>query len=221
MTRPTAGRMSEAGVLRTVPCRLLNANPLIAVVDEFLDGDTRNTLISLARDRMERAAVLGDDACPNISPERTNSECSLTPEDGPGIGPLLEQLADVVGLPVSHSEGISILHYAPTEEFKLHADGISSGVAPKAIEAFKAEGGQRLFTTMIYLNTVEDGGGTAFSWLGFRVATQQGRLLFFANTPAGDCDQSKLAAHAGEPVVVGEKWVAVTWWRERPYQPSG
>lgn len=97
----------------------------------------------------------------------------------------------------------------------MHADGFSSGLPDEAIRRFEKDGGQRLFTTMVYLNAVEGGGDTIFPRLGFRIPPLPGRLLLFANTGAGDRDQTPLAAHAGETVTAGEKWVAVTWWRER------
>ena len=206
-------------MLHDLQCRLLCANPLIAVADGFLDSAACQQMMDVAAGRLERAAVMTDDADAAVSDERTNSECLLDPEHAPEILPCLERLSRIVGLPVSHSEGLSVLKYAPTQEFKTHADGIWSGAAPQAVAGFRADGGQRLFTTMIYLNRVPDGGETSFPWLKFQIAPEQGRLLIFANTAAGDDDQSKLAAHAGKPVIAGEKWVAVTWWRQLPYVP--
>lgn len=211
---------ADGTLLHTLPCRLLHANPLVAIVDGFLDEAACKDLIALTEGRLERALVLSDEEGSGISDGRTNSDCVLKPAEVPEIMPLLDRLATALALPVSHAENLTVLHYATAEEFQLHADGIWSGLDARAIEGFEVEGGQRLFTTMIYLNAVEEGGGTTFPKLGIRVDPAPGRLLIFANTPAGDRDQSQLAAHAGEPVTGGEKWVAVTWWRERPYTPT-
>ncbi len=202
-------------MLPELSARLLNANPLIAVVDGFLDAHECARLISLAEGRMERATVLSEDQGAAVSTERTNSDCTLDPGAMPEVAALMDRLAAIVGLPVGHGEQLSVLHYAIAEEFKIHADGISSGLPAEAIRIFEEDGGQRLFTTMIYLNAVQEGGGTSFPRLGVRLSPEPGRLLLFANTGAGDRDQTPLAAHAGEPVTSGEKWVAVTWWRER------
>ncbi|MEM7211029.1 MAG: 2OG-Fe(II) oxygenase [Pseudomonadota bacterium] len=208
-------------MLHQLPCRLLCANPLVAVVDGFLDTETCNRIISQSQGHLKRAEVGTDDAPLEVTDDRTNSECSLKPDGNADVATLMQRLADVLALPVAHGEGLSVLHYAVAEEFKPHADGIWSGAEPEAIATFEADGGQRLFTAMVYLNAVEAGGGTSFPKLGFRVDPAPGRLLIFANTPAGDRDVTVRALHAGEPVTAGEKWAAVSWWRERPYAPSG
>ncbi|MEM6622999.1 MAG: 2OG-Fe(II) oxygenase [Pseudomonadota bacterium] len=204
-------------MLTQLPCRLLSANPLVAVADGFLDADRCAGLIEVARDQLAPAAVGTDAANATQSEDRTNSDCFLKAAEVPEAAALLAQLAPMVGLPVAHAEDLSVLHYAPGQQFKLHVDGIWSGADPDSIQAFNAEGGQRLFTTMVYLNDVGGGGGTAFPQLDLRVGPSQGRLLIFANTPAGDPDQSPRAGHIGEAVTDGEKWVAVTWWRAQPY----
>lgn len=206
-------------MLHQLPCRLLCANPLVAVVDGFLDADGCERIIDLSRDRLRRAEVGTDDAVLEVTDARTNSQCALEPGSNAEVAALMQRLADALALPVSHGEGLSVAHYAVAEEFKPHADGIWSGAEPEAIAAFEADGGQRLFTAMVYLNSVEAGGGTSFPKLGFRVDPAPGRLLIFANTPAGDRDVTVRALHAGEPVTGGEKWAAVSWWRERPYAP--
>ncbi|MEM7743861.1 MAG: 2OG-Fe(II) oxygenase [Pseudomonadota bacterium] len=204
-------------MLREMPCRLLHANPLVAVSDGFLSPEACGALIARAEGRLTRAQVGLDGAELTVSEARTNADCALHPDEVPEARDLMGQLARIVALPASHGEGVSVLHYSEAQEFKPHVDGIWSGAAAEERAAFEADGGQRLFTAMVYLNEVEAGGGTAFPKLGFRVAPQTGRLLIFANTGAGDRDQCALAAHAGEPVTAGEKWAAVTWWRERPY----
>lgn len=208
-------------MLHHLPCRLLCANPLVAVADGFLGAEDCDALIEIARGRMRRAEVGTDDAVLAVSETRTNTNCWLAAGEDPSVAGLMQRLADAVALPIEHGEGLSILHYAVAEEFKPHADGIWSGADPEAIEAFEADGGQRLFTAMVYLNAVEAGGGTAFPELGFQVDPRPGRLLIFANTNAGDRDATVRAIHSGMPVTEGEKWAAVSWWRERPYGVTG
>src|SRR3546814_9510376 len=45
----------------------------------------------------------------------------------------------------------------------------------------RAEGGQRSWTAMIYLNTLEEGGETSFPALGFGVSPRAGLLLMWNN----------------------------------------
>lgn len=199
------------------PVHLLSANPLVGVVDAFLSSELCAGLIELARGRLTRAQVGTDAEALETSEARTNSNAHLAPTEVPEASAVMERMAAAVALPTSHGEGLSVLHYAPGQEFKPHVDGIWSGASDAARAAFDADGGQRLFTTILYLNSVDGGGATVFPKLGLRVPAAVGRLLLFANTAAGENDATPRAVHAGEPLTSGEKWVAVGWWRERPF----
>lgn len=204
-------------MLPQLSCRLLSANPLVAIADDFFSQGDCERLIGMARGKTARAGVGTDRAVLETSDQRTNFHASLNPVKIPEIRPVMQRFANAVSLPVSHGEGLSVLHYQAAEEFKPHVDGIWSGASAEAIAQFEADGGQRLFTAMVYLNRPDEGGATAFPELGIRVAPHPGRLLIFANTAAGSRDATERAIHAGEPVTSGEKWAAVSWWRERPF----
>ena len=116
---------------------------------------------------------------------------------------MLMKLGMLLRIPVHHAEGPMLLHYIEAQEFKPHADGITLDSDPARIERFERAGGQRLFSTLVYLNDVEEGGGTGFPELSVSVAARRGRLLIFANTMAGSRDMANLSIHAGEPVTAG------------------
>ncbi|MEM9046372.1 MAG: 2OG-Fe(II) oxygenase [Pseudomonadota bacterium] len=196
---------------------MLSANPLVIVAEGFLPPAACSGLIALASGKTTRAETGTDEAVLEVTDERTNTAFDLPPSASPRAAEVMQSLAAVLRLPVSHGEGLSILHYQTGERFTPHVDGIWSGAAPEARDAFEADGGQRLFTAMVYLNEVEDGGGTAFPKLDLLVPPAPGRLLIFANTRAGERDVTPLAIHEGQAVKRGEKWAAVSWWRERPY----
>jgi prolyl 4-hydroxylase len=66
----------------------------------------------------------------------------------------------------------------------------------------------------MYLNEPQQGGGTTFPDAGLEVAPQRGNAVFFSYdrpTPA------TRTLHGGAPVIVGEKWVATKWLREREF----
>ncbi|MEM7211031.1 MAG: 2OG-Fe(II) oxygenase [Pseudomonadota bacterium] len=195
---------------------ILNINPLIAVVDDFLSASECDALITLAQGRLRRATVHNANSDGAVSQNRTNAHCSAPPGEFPQVIPLLMKLGMLLRIPMHHAEGPMLLHYTQAQEFKPHADGIMLDSNPERIERFQRAGGQRLFSTLAYLNDVEEGGGTGFPELGVSVAPKQGRLLIFANTMAGSRDMANLSIHAGEPVTAGEKWAAIAWWRENP-----
>jgi hypothetical protein len=66
----------------------------------------------------------------------------------------------------------------------------------------------RKLVTMLYLNTVEEGGETEFLYLHRRIQPVQGRLLIF---PAGFTH-----THRGNPPLRGEKYILTSWLEEFP-----
>ncbi|MEL7469041.1 MAG: 2OG-Fe(II) oxygenase [Pseudomonadota bacterium] len=196
---------------------VLNINPLVAVVDDFLSAAECKALIALGAGRLERATVHRAAGQGQVSQRRTNDHCALPPETFPQVFPVLMKLGLTLRIPVQHAECPMLLHYTEAQEFKPHSDGIPLDADPERVARFEKTGGQRLFSTLIYLNEVEGGGGTGFPELDLSVAPKPGRLLIFANTMAGSRAVANLSVHAGEPVTAGEKWAAITWWREQPF----
>lgn len=197
--------------------RIWNVNPLVATIDQVLTPEQCQSVIDLAKGKLKRAKVVTEEGTKEVSESRTNSKYSCPPDE-PAIA---KQVRFMIGMclrmPITQAEPLTILHYGIGQEFKPHPDGFMLQDQQGRIDRFEAEGGQRLFSTMLYLNDVEGGGGTAFPKLGFSVAPHPGRLLIFANTLAGSRDMANLSLHAGEPVTAGEKWTAITWWREGPF----
>eukprot|EP01052_Picozoa_sp_SAG31_P030730 SAG31_NODE_3178_length_4584_cov_7.885842_2_plen_311_part_00 len=87
-------------------------------------------------------------------------------------------------------------------------------------------GGNRLVTTLMYLNEVGGGGATAFTALpghqnAVEVEPVPGRVLVFHNTVPGashQCDPR--TEHAGCPVTRGAKWACNKWIRQFQIHPK-
>jgi hypothetical protein len=75
-------------------------------------------------------------------------------------------------------------------------------------------GGQRMKTALVYLNNVDEGGGTRFTKLNKEVNAEKGKLLVFHNVHDGTHNKHELSEHAGMPVIQGEKWAFNLWFRE-------
>lgn len=106
--------------------------------------------------------------------------------------------------------------YLPGQQFKRHTDYFS----PKNSEyaRYAGERGQRTWTFMIYLNTVEAGGATEFPLLDFKQSAETGMALAWRNLLA-DGQGNPNTLHAGLPVEQGVKWVITKWFRQHP-QPT-
>lgn len=79
-----------------------------------------------------------------------------------------------------------------------------------------AQGGQRAWTLMVYLNNVEEGGATDFPKIDISIPPQRGTLIAWSNAlPDGRPNLDTL--HAGTPVRAGVKYVVTRWYRSRKW----
>lgn len=93
-------------------------------------------------------------------------------------------------VPFSNMEFPQILHYSTENNFyKAHSDSIS--------------GLSRIFSAVLYLNTVEEGGETYFDKFDISVSPREGRLLLFPSNFA--------YTHEAKPPKSNDKFAIVTW----------
>jgi len=194
--------------------RMLNANPPVLAVDNFLTHFECDFLIGAAVDAMGPAPVVGKGAG-EISPSRTSSTCYLAREDLPD---LLRKVHLLTGKPIEHCELPQVGRYLPSQQYLQHFDAFD--LSNEDGLRFAANGGQRTVTVLMYLNDVQSGGQTAFPALNLEVQPRKGMaVVFFPATVDGLLD--KMALHAALPAV-DPKFVSQVWIRQGEYkgQPS-
>jgi hypothetical protein len=143
-------------------------------------------------------------------PERTSATAVLSSIDlDVALVALNRLIAAAADESDAHGEFLSILHYAPGQQYRPHFDCIPQG------EDFERNG-QRIKTALLFLNDEYEGGETHFLSPDLKVRGRRGDLLVFSNVDAeGRPDlQSR---HAGLPVSLGEKWIASKWFRDKNF----
>ena len=124
----------------------------------------------------------------------------------PALLPLLYRAGMLLGLPFTNVETVYVTRYREGEYYKAHND------------FYEGFDGDRLYTTLIYLNDLEpdQGGGTVFDQLNIGVKPKLGRAVIWTNTnPDGSSHQE--TRHEAMPVKNGgEKWVIQLWFRKYP-----
>lgn len=184
--------------------------PVVRVLDQLLDPLECDELIALARPRLDRARTVDAQGGQQVDQRRTSEGMFFRLGETPLIERIESRLAALLGIPVSHGEGLQVLHYGPGQEYEPHYDWFDP--TQPGFEAVTAHGGQRIASVVMYLNTPEAGGGTGFPNAGLTVTALKGGAAYFAYETN---DTSSL--HAGLPVERGEKWIATKWLRERPF----
>ncbi|KQZ55665.1 hypothetical protein ASD53_14615 [Lysobacter sp. Root559] len=209
------GTLALEEVLRPVAVTPLSSAPRLAQVDGLLSADECRLLIASAQPSLQRSQTIDPDTgAPVPHALRTSSDSAFDPivED---LALRLVQLrmAHAAGVALPQAEHLTVLRYAPGEEYRPHRDYRP----PESLERDRPQAGNRLRTICVYLNTVEAGGETEFPVAGARIAPLPGRAVIFDNLhPDGRPDPDSL--HAGLPVLRGEKWLATLWLRERTYR---
>ncbi len=195
---------------RTVRVLMSLRNPRVVLFGGLLSDDECDALVASAAPRMARSetVVLGTGGS-EVHDSRTSRGMFFARDETPLCQRIEQRIAALLNWPVSHGEGLQVLHYAPGAEYKPHYDYFDP-TQPGRASVLK-RGGQRVGTLVMYLNTTERGGGTVFPDLALEIAPVKGNAVFFSYERA---HPSTRTLHGGAPVIAGEKWVATKWLRE-------
>ena len=190
--------------------------PDLIVFGNVLSRDECDQLIALSQSKLARSTTV-DEATgrAEVHAHRTSSGTFFALNETPFIARLDARIAALMQQPVENGEGLQILNYQIGGEYKPHYDYFPPEQPGSA--AHIANGGQRVATLVIYLNQVEEGGGTVFPELGLTVAPLQGSAVYFSYFNSKN-QVDPLTYHGGNPVLKGEKWIATKWVRQRAYR---
>ncbi|WP_067066657.1 2OG-Fe(II) oxygenase [Roseateles chitosanitabidus] len=191
------------------------ARPMLAVLNGVFSADECEALIALARGRLRPSTLVDPTTGLDVvSGLRASHGMFFRPAETPLIARLDRRIAEIMNLPVSHGEGLQILHYPEGAGSAPHYDFLVP--SNPANQASIARSGQRVSTLVTYLNDVPAGGETVFPAAGWAVSPQRGHAVYFEYANGqGELDHASL--HASGAVTQGEKWVATKWMRERPF----
>lgn len=191
--------------------KTLNTDPFIGVQDDFLTLEECQYIVTVSQSNIKRALVENF----QTSSERTGAYHWLHYSENPRIQAIRDRLAAIVGMPASHAEAMQVIHYGTSEKYNPHFDAFD--ITTDAGISCCQNGGQRLVTCLIYLNTVTEGGGTSFPRLNIEVQPKPGRIIIFNNVDIrNQKDIKQNSLHGGDSVIAGEKWACNIWFRESP-----
>lgn len=207
----TAGSNPEV-VVHSRPPR----GPWIITIDNFWTEHEMRALMEKGGHHFERS-LAGD----GVSPVRTSktSWCNVPYcESDPVIRAAKLRVANVTGVPLTHSEHVQVLQYDPGDFYRQHHDQNAATHSPW---------GPRLFTFFTYLNTVPPGGGggTRFTQLNLTVEAKRGRALFWPSVLDDDPSGIRLTSdqrttHEAMTVTKGQKFAANMWLHQFDFQTT-
>lgn len=177
-------------------------------ITDVLSAEECAYIIQLSDERFGRSKI-GDQDTQNEG--RTSYSAYLVIDDDPVLNGIRERIAQGIGIPSSHFEYFQCVSYENGQEYQAHYDTFD----PETISGQEAlaDGGQRAWTLLIYLNDDYTGGQTYFPHLDLLATPERGCAVMFRNLD----HQGRVlpeSLHAGLPVAKGKKYALNLWVRQ-------
>lgn len=194
--------------------KVLSRSPRIYLIENFLTPAECDYIIKSANDRLVRSAIIDPDTGQDaINNARTSQGMDFKFHQDSILTNIEKRIANYTQIPLEYGEVLQLLNYGIGAEFTPHFDYFERDYPGHAVHF--EQGGQRVATLIMYLNTVEEGGETIFPKANIKVKPIKcNAVLFYNCTPDGKEDP--LTLHGGAPVLKGEKWIITKWLRQNP-----
>ena len=183
--------------------------PWVIALENVLTDEQCDALIQLGKDRgYERSQDVGEKKFDgtfggHTSDSRTSSNTWCLDEcyDDPMTQQVVRTIENITGIPDENSEYLQLLEYEVGEYYREHHDYIHfHNERPQGV---------RILTVFLYLNDVEEGGGTRFGNLNITVEAKKGRALIWPSVKDKHPNKKdSWTHHEALPVVKGIKYGA-------------
>lgn len=196
--------------------------PWVVLLEGFVTEEEADRLVEIGkRQGYERSADVGkekpDGSHDSLVSESRTSHNTWCQEkscfEDPLVVPVIERVANVTKTEVTNSEYLQLLQYEPGQYYRQHHDYIPHHRDMPC--------GVRIMTLFIYLNDVEEGGGTHFPLLDLTIQPKKGSAVLWPSV----LDQSPESKdgrteHEALPVLKGIKYGANAWVHSRDFKKA-
>jgi prolyl 4-hydroxylase len=207
------GAPSSIQVLGREVKLLMNiGKPRIMLFGDLLDDDECDEVMHIARPRLTRSThnYDGGKVSESLDDARTSYGADLLRDERIAVCDRLDaRIEALLNWPVDFSAKWQVLRYGVGGEFRPHYDCFHDSLGPW--HPVMRAGGHRCGSLLVYLKTPARGGTTIFPELSLDVPAHRGSALYFGYT------KPTRVLHGGAPVLEGEKWVMVKWFRQGPF----
>ena len=196
--------------------------PWVVLLENFVSSEEADRLVELGKQQgYERSAGVGKpkhdgthDATVDYSRTSHNTWCKEPScYEDPLVSPVVARIANITRTKNENAEYLQMLQYEPDQYYKQHHDYIEHH---KGLPC-----GVRILTLFIYLNDVEEGGGTKFNYLDITVQPKKGSAVLWPSVlDESPEDKDGRTDHEALPVVKGVKYGANAWIHNRNYKEA-
>ena len=180
--------------------RILNKDPYIVKIKNLLSDAEVEELLNMTKGKFKKSNVVIDGELTYTS-NRTSSTAYLFRDGMPdeysrNIEKIIERICYLVNCNRTQLEVMAV-RYKYQQKFGSHVDYFNDDEIGKI-----DNGGQRIATFFVYLNTLHEGEGgtTEFMQLGLRSKPRKGDAVYFCNKNRKTGKMDPRTEHAGNPV---------------------
>jgi len=199
-----------------------NDGPWVVLLQNFLTPEEADRLVEIGKQQgYDRSADVGkekpDGSHDSLVSESRTSHNTWCQEkscfEDPLVAPVVDRIANVTKTKIENSEYLQMLQYEPGQYYRQHHDYIPHHKNMPC--------GVRILTLFIYLNDVEEGGGTHFPLLDLTVQPKKGNAVLWPSV----LDQKPEVKdgrtdHEALPVGKGLKYGANAWIHSRNFKAA-
>lgn len=182
------------------------------IVQNVLTPEECKYIIDKAEPMFTRSSVVGVDG-PDAS--RTSQTAWISKED-PVARKVFEKALEATGKTMDECEDLQVVKYEPNTYYREHHDSCCDDT--QACANFEKDGGQRVATLLVYLNSDFTDGETHFPNLDLKLKAEPGSAILFRPLGSDEAKCHPKALHAGLPISSGVKYVCNAWVRENKFR---
>jgi prolyl 4-hydroxylase len=182
------------------------------IVKDVLTPDECQYIIEKASPMFTRSTVVGTEE-PDAS--RTSQTAWISKTD-PVAQKIFAKALGFTDKTIAECEDLQVVKYEPNTYYREHHDSCCDG-SPGCVD-FEKEGGQRVATLLVYLNSDFTDGETHFPNLDLKLKADPGSAILFRPLGSDEAKCHPKALHAGLPISSGVKYVCNAWIRENKFR---
>lgn len=181
--------------------KIIHDKPYIVKIRRFLDSNEIKILLGMAKGLFEKSTIVVDGKM--VKSTTRSSRTAFITDNGhynyydDGVNNILDKVCYLTSCDRTQIEGLMVVKYREGDEYQEHHDYFK-----EEHQDVIADGGNRIGTFFVYLNSLEpgEGGETEFPEIGVKAKPSKGTAVFWWDTDSkGDVIPSTL--HRGNPVL--------------------
>jgi len=185
-------------------------NGFDTTIENVFTIDEMEDVIDRYKNKLNPAIVFGDGNNKlGVDKKVRDASGYFISEPDPVVDRFRQITSAVTGIPVSQQEKPNFIKYKKGGFYKPHFDGFNdSEIGRQTMGPW----GQRMFTSILYLNDDFIGGETVFPKIEKIIKPSSGKIYIWRNA----FDNAKLdekSLHGGNPIDYGVKYIIVIWTR--------